>query len=244
MGPDSKPAPGRVLADGDVRYVGEPIAIVVAESRYVAEDAAELVEVDIEPVAPVLDMFAAIEDADQPRPPRARDQPLRGGRGRSAGAAGPPRRRAAHLHRDLPPAPLPLRADGDPRHRRLLGPVAGAPGDHRLLPERARDAAVLLPHAGHPRGRHPRHDGRRRRLLRPEDVHGRGGARGRHRRPVDRWPADQVDRGSRREPDQRRPLAPGVHHGHRRGRRRRSAARRQGAPRRGRRRLPAPRERA
>ena len=41
--------PRRVLADGDVRFVGDPIAIVLAESRYLAEDAAELVSVDIEP---------------------------------------------------------------------------------------------------------------------------------------------------------------------------------------------------
>ena len=47
--------PRRVLADGDVRFVGEPIAIVVAESRYLAEDAAELVSVDIEPDEPVVD---------------------------------------------------------------------------------------------------------------------------------------------------------------------------------------------
>ena len=61
-GPDAGGAPGRVLADGDVRYVGEPVAIVVAGSRYLAEDAAELVELDIEPVRPVLDMHAAIAD--------------------------------------------------------------------------------------------------------------------------------------------------------------------------------------
>jgi carbon-monoxide dehydrogenase large subunit len=65
MGPDAGGAPGRVLADGDVRYVGEPIAIVVAESRYVAEDAAELVDLDIDPLPPVLDMFAALEDATE-----------------------------------------------------------------------------------------------------------------------------------------------------------------------------------
>jgi carbon-monoxide dehydrogenase large subunit len=33
-----------------VRYVGEPVAVVVAESRYLAEDAAELVDVDYEPL--------------------------------------------------------------------------------------------------------------------------------------------------------------------------------------------------
>ncbi len=38
-----------VLARGSVRYVGEPVAVVVAEDAYVAEDIAELVIVDIEP---------------------------------------------------------------------------------------------------------------------------------------------------------------------------------------------------
>ena len=37
-----------VLAHDSVRYVGEPVAVVVAESAYVAEDAAELVGLDIE----------------------------------------------------------------------------------------------------------------------------------------------------------------------------------------------------
>jgi aerobic carbon-monoxide dehydrogenase large subunit len=34
------------LADGEASYVGEPVAIVLAKSRYIAEDAAALVEVD------------------------------------------------------------------------------------------------------------------------------------------------------------------------------------------------------
>src|SRR6185437_4949082 len=38
-----------LLAFDKVRHVGEAIAIVVAETRYQAEDAAELVEVDLEP---------------------------------------------------------------------------------------------------------------------------------------------------------------------------------------------------
>src|SRR5215475_2672197 len=38
------------LARGKVRYVGEPVAFVVAESRYVAEDALELLEVDYYPL--------------------------------------------------------------------------------------------------------------------------------------------------------------------------------------------------
>src|SRR5579875_3249893 len=37
-----------VLADGEVRFVGEPIVAIVAENRYVAEDAADLVEIQYE----------------------------------------------------------------------------------------------------------------------------------------------------------------------------------------------------
>lgn len=44
-----------VLASDVVRYVGEPLAIVIAEDPYVAEDAAELVSPDIEPLDPYLD---------------------------------------------------------------------------------------------------------------------------------------------------------------------------------------------
>ena len=54
--------PERALADDDVRFVGEPIAIVVADSRYLAEDACELIVVDIEPHAPVVDMNGALAD--------------------------------------------------------------------------------------------------------------------------------------------------------------------------------------
>jgi len=48
-----------MLAAGVVRYVGEPLAVVVAEDGYAAEDAAELADLDIEPLPPVLDAAAA-----------------------------------------------------------------------------------------------------------------------------------------------------------------------------------------
>ncbi|MCY3805808.1 MAG: xanthine dehydrogenase family protein molybdopterin-binding subunit [bacterium] len=44
----------RILADEYVRYVGDPVAVVIAEDPYLAEDAAELAFVDIEPLEPVL----------------------------------------------------------------------------------------------------------------------------------------------------------------------------------------------
>jgi len=47
------------LADGVVRYVGEPIAVVVATDPYTAEDAAERVVVDLEALDPVADMATA-----------------------------------------------------------------------------------------------------------------------------------------------------------------------------------------
>jgi carbon-monoxide dehydrogenase large subunit len=47
------------LAAGDVRFVGDMVALVVAEDRYIAEDAVELVEVDYEQLEPVLDYLAA-----------------------------------------------------------------------------------------------------------------------------------------------------------------------------------------
>ena len=43
------------LARGTVRYVGEPLAVVVGEDPYACEDAAELVEMDFSPRAVVLD---------------------------------------------------------------------------------------------------------------------------------------------------------------------------------------------
>jgi carbon-monoxide dehydrogenase large subunit len=55
IGRDAVTPPLRPLADGDVRFAGDPIAIVLAESRYLAEDAAELVDLDLEPLPPVLD---------------------------------------------------------------------------------------------------------------------------------------------------------------------------------------------
>ena len=50
----------RPLASGKVRYVGEPIAMIVAESRYVAEDAIRDVVVDVDPLDAVVDLEKAL----------------------------------------------------------------------------------------------------------------------------------------------------------------------------------------
>jgi len=49
-----------LLAHDKVRHVGEAIAVIVAESRYAAEDAAELVTVDLEPLPAVVDAERAL----------------------------------------------------------------------------------------------------------------------------------------------------------------------------------------
>lgn len=55
-----------VLAATEVTYAGEAVAVVVAESRAIAEDALDLIEVDYEACPAVSDCRAAL-DADAPR---------------------------------------------------------------------------------------------------------------------------------------------------------------------------------
>ena len=54
-----------LLADGDVKHVGQAVAMVVAENRYVAQDAADLVFVDYNPGEAVVDLKDAFSDAVQ-----------------------------------------------------------------------------------------------------------------------------------------------------------------------------------
>lgn len=49
-----------VLADAEVRYVGEPVAVVVAESRYAAEDAAESVQVEYDALPACVELERAL----------------------------------------------------------------------------------------------------------------------------------------------------------------------------------------
>jgi aerobic carbon-monoxide dehydrogenase large subunit len=50
-----------LLAYDKVRHVGEAVAVILAENRYAAEDAAELVTLDLNPLPPVLDPEAALQ---------------------------------------------------------------------------------------------------------------------------------------------------------------------------------------
>src|SRR5690242_4092880 len=69
IGPDV----GQKIADypmafDKVVYQGEPVAAVVAETRMIAEDAAELVEVDYEPLPPVMTAEDALKDESLDHP--------------------------------------------------------------------------------------------------------------------------------------------------------------------------------
>ncbi|MEH6992320.1 xanthine dehydrogenase family protein molybdopterin-binding subunit [Neobacillus drentensis] len=51
-----------VLAVDKVMYVGQPVAVVVAENRYIAEDAADLIKVEYEQLKPIVDPFEAMKE--------------------------------------------------------------------------------------------------------------------------------------------------------------------------------------
>ncbi len=61
MGPAMPDPPKPPLAEGEVRFVGDPVALVVAVDRYVAEDAVDLIALDLDPLPPVVDYEAARE---------------------------------------------------------------------------------------------------------------------------------------------------------------------------------------
>jgi aerobic carbon-monoxide dehydrogenase large subunit len=50
------------MAVDEVRYVGEAVAVVVARDRYTAADAVEAIEIDYEPLPPVLDIRTALDE--------------------------------------------------------------------------------------------------------------------------------------------------------------------------------------
>src|SRR5262249_6934219 len=55
-----------IIATDKVCYVGEAVAVVVAADRYLAEDAAALVELQMEPLAPIVGIDAALDPAAPP----------------------------------------------------------------------------------------------------------------------------------------------------------------------------------
>jgi carbon-monoxide dehydrogenase large subunit len=55
-----------LLATDKVRFMGDPVAVVIAESRYLAEDGCELVEVDYDDLPPVVSAAFALDPASPP----------------------------------------------------------------------------------------------------------------------------------------------------------------------------------
>jgi carbon-monoxide dehydrogenase large subunit len=64
--PDIVIPPHPPMAVDEVRYVGEAVAVVVARDRYTAADALNSIDVDYEPLSPVLDIRAALAE-DSPK---------------------------------------------------------------------------------------------------------------------------------------------------------------------------------
>ncbi len=55
-----------LLATDKMRFMGDPVAIVIAESRYVAEDGCELVEVEYDDLTPVMNASFALDPSSPP----------------------------------------------------------------------------------------------------------------------------------------------------------------------------------
>src|SRR2546430_15105859 len=93
--PNIKLPPHLPLAVDRARYMGDAVAVVIAESPYVARDAADLVDVDYEPLPVVTDPAQALErgapGGPDEAPGKGRFRWRLGGKGATGkGVAGPP----------------------------------------------------------------------------------------------------------------------------------------------------------
>ena len=114
-------SPFTILATDKVRLVGDPIALVIAETKYVAEDGAELVEIDYDDLRPVASSADALDPTSTPIFEDAGSNVLVNGRtvelrrSRRGVREGRPRR----VRHDRP-APPPERTHGVPRQHLQL----------------------------------------------------------------------------------------------------------------------------
>ena len=224
------------LATDKVRYVGDPIALVVAEDRYIAEDALELIDEDIE----MLDAGRHLRGRARPGQAAALRRVRRQRRVQPARRARRRRRRRSrrptgsceasievHRHQPVPMECRGLIADWDAAAEHLT--IHTATQSPHMYP----DAAAAADQRAD--GADPRARRRRRRRVRPQE---RRGPRGRRRRRRVHRPrsAGEVDRGPARAPRLRwaGPRGEGRHRSgrHRRRRAARRADGRQAEPRR------------
>ena len=162
-----------LLASDKVRYVGEPVAVVVAETWQQAADAAEMVFADVDPLPDARRHGgrARLRHADL----RCRriQRRVRHDRARHAGelpGRGVLRRLRGHRHRPIPqPARRAVPARG-PRHRPRPGSTDGS--YEWISSQHAQGAkAAFVAANGVERRRRPPDHPRRRRRLRREDRH-------------------------------------------------------------------------
>ena len=161
MAPDDMLRP--TLARDVVRFQGEAIAVVVAETKAAAVDAAELVEVDIEPLDIVVDPERALDDdAPQLFPDKGSNLAFAGGSADEGALEGADVVvRSRYVNQRLAAVPMePSAAVADARRgdrrRARVGPAAGAAHRPRHLRRRARPRE----------GRRARDGAQRRRRLR------------------------------------------------------------------------------
>ena len=223
----------RAVAVDTVRFVGDPVAVVVARDRYAARDAADAVVVDVEPLPAVVDPEEAMTGrpavlhADYPT--NVALGPLSRGDGHTASRAGGRHRRRrgvrgrrrGRLAADGEPAARPQRDRG----ARGGGPLRGGQGrDDDLVvdPEPAHTPDVRGADGGPRPGPGAGHRPRGRRRVRGQDQHLRRGVRGggaveapRHAPEVGRGPVRGVPRHrARPRPHRlRRPRGPARRHG-------------------------------
>ena len=161
----------QVLVRERVRYFGEPLALIAAETRDIADHAMELVEFELEPIAGVYDPLEAMKPGapvvTEPDNIVAERRIRKGDV--EAGFAASRRHRREHVPHPVPGARL-SRARGRPRvgRRERRGQHPRLHPGHRALPAHRRR------HRGAPQqGPHPRRAGRRR-LRRQGGPHRRG----------------------------------------------------------------------
>ena len=174
-GKDIADTPRPPLAEGEVKFVGDPVALVVADIRYVAEDAVELVDVDYDPLPAVADFTRPTAADSDVVVHDAYPDNVAGGMGgappdEETFSVGRARRIRARL-----PADLRAGADRDARHGRRMGGVVARTDDVGVHADAARAARVRRAAARHPGAERPSHHARHRRRVRPE---GRADARG------------------------------------------------------------------
>ena len=163
IGRASPETPRPPLAEDEVRFVGDPVALVVAETRALAEDAAELVEVDYEPLPAVVD-YTQAETAGELVHEQHGSNVVGELSGLPASALEDAFASAAHVASEtISPAGVRAGADGGPRPRGRLRARVGRSDDLRGDAVAARGSPVLLAPARYAGAPHPRRDARHRR---------------------------------------------------------------------------------